>query len=175
MKPIQLFCIAFALLLWNCANKSTDDIAVNVSISESLNTESLDGRLLLMFADNDEQEPRFQVTEGLNAQPVFGINVESFSSDNTMQFNNEAFGFPYKNLSQIKPGDYYVQALLHTYETFNLSTGHQVKLPMDNGEGQRWRISPGNLYSIPKKITITEQGIENFDIVLDQMLSLIHI
>jgi hypothetical protein len=41
---------------------------------------------------------------------------------------------------------------------------------MDQGEGQKWNRSPGNLYSKPFKITVTENGIENFDIVLDQMI-----
>lgn len=173
MKPYQPFYALVFIFLWNCNSKSNDtlsDVEVSVSISETIDTEALDGRLLLIFADNNETEPRFQVTEGLKAQPVFGINVEDFSSENTMHFNDEVFGFPYESLSKIKPGDYYVQALLHTYETFDLSTGHQVKLPMDNGEGQRWRISPGNLYSTPIKVTVTDNGVENFNVVLDQVI-----
>ncbi|WP_315819620.1 hypothetical protein [Paraflavitalea speifideaquila] len=51
-------------------------------------------------------------------------------------------------------GDYYVQALLHRYETFHRKDGHTVKLPMDKGEGQQWNRAPGNLYSKPVKIHI---------------------
>ena len=68
--------------------------------------------------------------------------------------DRSVFGYPLKSLEDIPDGDYYVQALLHKYETFNLANGHTVKLPMDQGEGQKWNISPGNLYSTPIKIRI---------------------
>ena len=38
------------------------------------------------------------------------------------------------SLSQVKPGEYWVQALLHRYDTFKRADGHTVKLPMDRGE-----------------------------------------
>ncbi|NNL15435.1 MAG: hypothetical protein HKO81_02185 [Flavobacteriaceae bacterium] len=173
MKPAYIFIVLSLILLWNCNSKfseTTSNIKVNVSISDSIDSKPLDGRLLLIFADSSDAEPRFKVGEGLNAQPVFGMNVEGFTSDNDMTFDNEVFGFPYESLSEIKPGNYYVQALLHIYETFNLSTGHVVKLPMDNGEGQQWKSSPGNLYSTPIQIEVTSDGIKNFDIVLDKVI-----
>ncbi len=68
------------------------------------------------------------------------------------------------------PGEYNVQALLHVYETFDLSSGHTVKLPMDNGEGQQWSRSPGNVYSKPFKINVTEKGIHNVAVVMDQVV-----
>ena len=43
-----------------------------VSIDKKLTQENQDGRLVLIFADNDDAEPRFQVSEGLNAIPVYG-------------------------------------------------------------------------------------------------------
>ncbi|MGI9550506.1 MAG: alpha/beta hydrolase-fold protein, partial [Aurantibacter sp.] len=85
-------------------------------------------------------------------------------------FDEEVFGFPYPSLADVPPGEYNVQALLHVYETFNLSTGHTVKLPMDNGEGQQWKRSPGNLYSKPFKISVTENGIQDIDVVMDQII-----
>ena len=61
-------------------------------------------------------------------------------------------GYPITNLKLIPKGTYTIQALLHRYETFNRSDGHQVKLPMDRGEGQHWNRAPGNLYSKPIQI-----------------------
>ncbi|MGC1090721.1 MAG: hypothetical protein WA894_19965, partial [Candidatus Acidiferrum sp.] len=57
-------------------------------------------------------------------------------------------------LRDVPPGEYYVQAVLHRYETFHRADGYTVKLPMDRGEGQHWNIAPGNLYSKPLKITL---------------------
>ncbi len=65
-----------------------------------------------------------------------------------------AFGYPVKSISELKPGEYWIQALLHRYETFRRSDGHTVKLPMDRGEGQQWSRAPGNLYSTPQRINV---------------------
>lgn len=173
MKLFKIEIILVLLLVLSCNENSKhveNSIEINVSFPDTISKESLDGRLLLIFTDNNEKEPRFQVVEGLNAQPVFGINVEDFKVNTFATFTEDVFGFPYESLSKLKPGEYYIQAVLHVYETFNLSTGHTVKLPMDNGEGQHWNTSPGNLFSTPIKISITDDGIENLDIVLDNVI-----
>ena len=166
------FIVIFSLLFINCetTSKKHSSIAVDVSFSESVSTKNIDGRLLLMFSSNNEKEPRFQINEGLNAQLIFGMNVENLAPNEKATFNEAIFGFPVESLEKIKPGTYYVQALLHVYETFHLETGHTVKLPMDNGEGQQWNKSPGNLYSEPIEISVGKNGIENLEIVMNQMI-----
>ena len=173
MKLLKLASVLFSIFILSCnseSRKTENDIAIKIFFSDSISEQSFDGRLLLIFADNDKSEPRFQVSEGLNAQPIFGINVEDFKPNTAVTITQDVFGFPYENLSKLVPGEYFVQAVLHTYETFNLSTGHTVKLPMDNGEGQHWNTSPGNLYSTPFKITVTDNGVENFELVLDNII-----
>ena len=159
-------------LLSSCqpGSAETSQAQVRISFSNAASEESLDGRLLLMFANNDKSEPRFQINAGLNAQPVFGVNAEGLAPGESVTFDQDVFGFPFESLSELEPGDYYVQALLHVYETFDLSTGHQVKLPMDHGEGQQWNRSPGNLYSNPVKITVAEKGKIDLDLVMDQVI-----
>ncbi|MGB3151813.1 MAG: alpha/beta hydrolase-fold protein, partial [Maribacter sp.] len=159
------------LLLLGCqqpAEKPT--ISVKVSFSAEASEVQKYGRLLLMLSNNDEKEPRFQINDGLSGQLIFGMNVDTMNPGDIITFNESVFGYPYSSLADIPPGEYNVQALLHTYETFNLSTGHTVKLPMDNGEGQQWRTSPGNLYSRPFKIRVVDNGIENVEVVMDQVI-----
>ncbi len=171
MKNLSLFLMVCSFLIGCQSNtEQTSKIAINISFSEKIITKKLDGRLLLMLSNNSENEPRFQIGEGLNKQLIFGKNVENLTPGEQITFNEKEFGYPVESLKDIAPGEYFVQALLHVYETFNLSTGQTVKLPMDNGEGQKWDRSPGNLYSKPLKITIGENGIENFNIVLDQII-----
>jgi hypothetical protein len=98
------------------------------------------------------------------------MNANALAPGESVVFDEEVFGFPFESLSDLEAGEYYVQALLHVYETFNLSTGHQVKLPMDNGEGQQWNKSPGNLYSKPVRVTVTENGAVDLDLVMDQII-----
>jgi len=172
MKPYFLFLLIplFSALSCQKSTQNTPNNAVAVSFSQDLNMDSLDGRLLLMFAKNDKTEPRFQINDGLNSQLIFGLNVEAMSAAEQINFDNDVFGFPIQSLSELKEGDYYVQALLNVYETFDLASGHTVKLPMDNGEGQQWNKSPGNIYSKPFKITVGKNGLQDLAIVMDQII-----
>ena len=40
-----------------------------------------------------------------------------------------------------------------------MASGFELKLPMDQGEGQKWNISPKNLYSEPVKIKSKENKL----------------
>lgn len=168
----KLIPISYLLLfcLIGCQPSNEKNNSISVSFTKTIDSEQLDGRLLLMLSNNDEKEPRFQINDGLNTQLIFGMNVDGMASGETITFGDSVFGYPYSSLSDVPPGEYNVQALLHVYETFNLSTGHVVKLPMDNGEGQQWNRSPGNVYSKPFKIKVTEKGIQNVDVVMDQVV-----
>ncbi len=171
MQKLYLSFILLFFILTGCQTEKANNsnFSINISFSEKVQQKNLDGRLLLMFSKNNETEPRFQIG-GLNSQLIYGVNVEDLSPGKKVKIVDDIFGFPIENIKDVQPGEYYVQALLHVYETFNLSTGQTVKLPMDNGEGQHWNKSPGNLYSKPVKITITKNGIENLDIVMDQVI-----
>ncbi|NNJ89796.1 MAG: hypothetical protein HKP53_10365 [Eudoraea sp.] len=165
---IPLFCIS----IMACKQQQPSIYTANIQITfpTSASEEPNDGRLLLLFSKTNEQEPRFQINGGLTTQLIFGMNVDQMAPGEYISFDDQALGYPYSSMSEVPPGEYWVQALLHVYETFNLSTGQTVKLPMDNGEGQQWNRSPGNLYSTPVKITISENGIEPLDILMDQKI-----
>lgn len=170
MKLTIFLPLVLLAFLTNCKPETSKTTNITVSFSDAVSAEQLDGRLLLMLSSNDEKEPRFQIGAGLNAQPIFGMDVEAMSAGQAITFDESVFGFPYQSLADLPAGEYNVQALLHTYETFNLSTGHTVKLPMDNGEGQQWNRSPGNLYSEPFKIRVGEDGIQDVAVTLDKII-----
>ncbi len=111
----------------------------------------LDGHVVLVIADNNRQEPRQQVNEGLGTQQIFGADVDGGRS---VTIDGDTLGYPRAGLDQIPAGEYYVQAVLNIYETFHRADGHVVKLPMDQGEGQHWNRKPGNLYNEPVKVRI---------------------
>jgi hypothetical protein len=171
MKIINriLSIISFLVIMAGCQQKAKGPL-FTVSFSEDILQEARDGRLLLMLSTNDENEPRFQISDGPNTQLIFGLNVEDMKPGQKITFDASVFGYPYESLKDIPPGDYQVQALLHVYETFNLSTGQTVKLPMDNGEGQQWNRSPGNLYNEPVKVRVDPGSSSAVDIVMDQVI-----
>jgi hypothetical protein len=139
--------------------------AIAVRLGANAGGPPLDGRLLLLIAKDDKREPRFQIsaTSPSTAQ-VFGIDVEALKAGDERTFDGGVLGYPIESLSQLPAGEYTVQALLHKYETFRLSTGHTVKLPMDRGEGQQWSIAPGNLYSAPQRVRLDGRGAIRLDL-----------
>ncbi len=141
-----------------------------MSFSDELSDEALDGRVLLIISDRGEPEPRFQVSAGRNAPQVFGIDIEELPPGTEAVIDGAVFGFPHASLNDVPTGDYYVQAVLHRYETFQLATGHTVKLPMDRGEGQRWNRAPGNLYSTPQQLHVDPSSAQRMSIALDQVI-----
>ena len=162
--------LLFLFIGCNPVKRAGQEVAIGVSFPDSVSEMSLDGRLLLMLSSDPSSEPRFQINSGLNTQLVYGMNVEGMRAGQVVSFDRDAYGFPYESISEVPPGEYHAQALLHVYETFNLSTGHMVKLPMDNGEGQQWNRSPGNLYSKPVKVTVGDNGISGIQLAMDQKI-----
>lgn len=149
-------------------NAPQTNLRFAVSFPSDRSNSPLDGRMLLLISKNNDREPRFQINEDLNTQQVFGIDVEGLKPGVEAVFDNDAFGYPVRSLAHVPPGEYWVQALLHRYETFKRSDGHTVKLPMDRGEGQQWSRAPGNFYSKPQKLTIDPRKAETISLKLDQ-------
>jgi hypothetical protein len=137
-----------------------------IAFPRERSAQPLDGRLLLLLSTDASEEPRMQINISPNTQMVFGIDVDGLAPDEVAVVDAEVYGYPVRSLRDVKPGEYYVQAVLHRYETFRRSDGHTVKLPMDRGEGQHWNIAPGNLYSKPQKITLSAET--SLKILLDQ-------
>ena len=142
----------------------------SVTIANPLHIGALDGRLLLLLSKNDSKEPRFQISDAANTQMVFGVDVDNWQPKTTQLVSVNAFGYPIEKIKYVPAGDYYVQVLLHKYETFNLQTGNTVKLPMDRGEGQHWNTAPGNIYSKPVKIHFDPASANEIQLELSQVI-----
>ncbi|MFT4154163.1 hypothetical protein [Parafilimonas sp.] len=163
MKKIFLF----SLMLITCICKAQ---TFRISVADSLKQPVLDGRLLLLLSKNDKAEPRFQVNDAASTQLVFGITVDQWQPGGDQLIDMHAFGYPLERLSDVPAGEYYVQVLLHKYETFHLQTGQTVKLPMDRGEGQHWNLAPGNIYSTPVKIYFDPKTSNEVHLVINNII-----
>lgn len=171
LKKLGLFITVCALAACNAPSKGpTAKDGVTLRVASDVSEQALDGRILLIFAKEGEQEPRFQVRADIKGAQVFGMDVDGLTPGMSLSFNPN-FGYPKQMLADLPAGEYVVQALLHKYDTFNLATGHTVKLPMDQGEGQQWNRSPGNIYSVPQTVQIDAgKGGSGLQIVLDQVI-----
>lgn len=162
MKIISFFLFLSVSITINAQTSFT------VSFPAKISNESFDGRLILMLSKNNKEEPRFQIADGPSSQLAFGMDVENWKAGTVRTFTSNFFGYPIESLKDVPKGEYYVQALLHKYETFHRKDGHVVKLPMDRGEGQQWNQAPGNIYSKPLKIKFDPNSKTTVRILLEQ-------
>jgi len=169
LLPAIVF-LAFPSSGWTKGEGQDSNFCFAISFPQEQSKEALDGRMLLMISTDKTNEPRFQISDGPKAQLIFGIDVDGLKPGETAIIDSAVFGFPLKSISEIPAGEYWVQALLHRYETFHRSDGHTVKLPMDRGEGQHWNLAPGNLYSTPCLVEIDPGKKETIKIVLDKKI-----
>jgi hypothetical protein len=163
---------AIVLALAACAPAGQQDTPLEfaVSFDESMSAEALDGRVLLILSKHEEPEPRFLVSSGLSGAQIFGVDIDRLAPGEEAVIDADIFGYPNESLAGVPPGEYTVQAVLHKYETFNLSNGKTVKLPMDRGEGQHWNRAPGNFISTPQTIRVDPGRAERIAIQLDQTI-----
>jgi len=165
--------LAFGLATLGCQpgqDESGTRLRFSISYPQERSRTPLDGRVLLMVSKDESAEPRFQISDDADTQQIFGIDVDGLKAGEAAVIDGRVFGYPRTSIAGIPAGEYYVQALLHRYETFRRSDGHTVKLPMDRGEGQHWNLAPGNLYSIPQKVRIDPASREVISILLDQVI-----
>lgn len=174
MKRLLPFVFLVFLFGMKCSSPEKTEQAVgmkfSVTFTKELSDQAQDGRLILMLSTNGMAEPRNQISFGLKTQLAFGVDVEGIQSGQEIIVDATAFGFPVRSLKDIPKGDYYIQALLNRYETYHLKTGHTVKLPPDQGEGQHWNSKPGNFYNRPFKVSFDPSKNETIGVVLDQKI-----
>ncbi len=126
----------------------------SVTFPREVSAQPLDGRILLVLSTDPGDEPRNQIDDTPRTQIVFGLTVDGWQPGQPAVVDQSAWGYPIRSLKDVPTGVYTVQAVLNKYETFHRGDGKTVKLHMDQGEGQHWNISPGNLYSKPQKVTV---------------------
>ena len=162
MKALKIFNFFFLFTLFACSKN--ENPIIEVTYNNKLSNESFDGRLLVMISKDSSKEPRFQINDTEDTGILVGKNVENWKSGNVEGFYSKTLAYPIENLGELDNGEYFIQALLHKYETFNLSNGKTVKLPMDQGEGQHWNTSPKNIYSKPIKINFKKNTTVKIEI-----------
>jgi hypothetical protein len=120
-----------------------------------------------------EREPRLQFGKSggqYRSTPFFGEDVEGLKPGQRAVVGGASIGYPVERLADLPAGDYFVQGMLNVYTTFHRADGHVLKMHMDQWEGQNPPISPGNLYSEPKKIHVDPASTEPIQLVLDRKI-----
>jgi enterochelin esterase-like enzyme len=141
--------------------KPAGAIKFAITVDPAVRAEPVSGRILLLLSRTGSFRP------GINGTPVFGLNVDDLKPGARIYLDENAFGYPVRSLREIPEGNYSIQVWLNVYTTFKRWDGKVVKLHMDQGEGQNWRRSPGNLYSDPVQVHVASGSVEPASISLN--------
>ncbi len=151
-------------------SEGSEPFRIEVSFPAALDTKPADGRVLLVISRRDTPEPRLAQLRGLNAQPIFGVDVDGLAPGQPAVFDVATRGWPVESLRDIPAGDYFVQAVLNVYTTFKRADGHTINAHMDRWEGQNWRTSPGNFISDVTKVRLDPNAGGVVKVALSKML-----
>ena len=157
MRPLRPLAL-LALVLPSAAQ------SVSIRLSPDVSEEPVNGRVLLMLSRTERFRP------GENGTPIFGVDANELAPGEAVVVDAGVLGHPVRSLREVPAGDYQAQAYLHVYTTFERADGHVVQLPMDRGEGQSWRRSPGNLFSRPTLVRIDPESDQPAEVLLDQVI-----
>ncbi|MEO1262009.1 MAG: hypothetical protein AAFZ15_24610 [Bacteroidota bacterium] len=170
MKNLLFLTLLLTFCTAHIVSSQTNDLTFSISFSEEIESNKLDGRVLLFISKHDDSEPRRQIDDGVQTAQVFGVNANKLAPGQAVEIGASVFGYPLRSINLLPPGEYYIQGFLNRYDTYNLSTGHSVKLPASWAAGQRFNNEPGNLYSRPQKVMIDPDKGGKIEIVLTEKL-----
>lgn len=165
----QFTLLCLLLLLGSCkANIEVASPRFDISFPASTYDEPLTGRMFLIFAHQDETEPRLQV--GRYGVQFFGVDFEQLRPGDSVTIDGSTLGYPTEFLKDLASGSYYVQAVLNKYTRFDRSDGHTLWMHMDQWDGQNWRRSPGNLYSEIQHLDLDPKARDTFAFEVTQVM-----
>jgi enterochelin esterase-like enzyme len=84
------------------------------------------------------------------------VDVHDLAPEKPVVIDGSTLGHPVRTLYDLPAGEYWVQAFFNVYTECKRADGAVVWVHLDQGEGQDWKRSPGNLYSKPRKLTIPD-------------------
>ena len=127
-------------------------LTFEISYAKEANAGPITGRVYAIIARNDSRQPYLQT--GYTGQPIWGKNIFALKPGISAVIDETVFGHPLHSISEIPPGEYFVQGFVNLYTEFKRSDGHTLWMHKDRWEGQNWKRSPGNMFSNARKVSI---------------------
>lgn len=124
---------------------------VKVALSPSIQAKDISGRLSVMFASR-KTPPPIHGPNWFRPEPFFAVEVRELAAGETVGIDDAADGYP-GPLSQIPPGQYFVQAIL--------DSDFQHAHPKDG---------VGNIYSSVQDVHVVSGQPLSLELTLDQVV-----
>jgi hypothetical protein len=122
-----------------------------VTVAPSVHTGPLTGRLIVAVSRRDQPEPRLAL--GPQGPAIYGVELDRLRPGQTAIVDDRAVGYPMR-LSELPPGEYFVQALVIPYERVQRADGHTIWVRMNDGTVEAFNRAAGNLYSEVQRVSL---------------------
>lgn len=160
LKKCLILLAAVSSLAWGQQATTT----FSISFDPAVGNEPLSGRIILLLSRTQQFRP------SENGTPFYGVDVNDLKPGARAVIDADVPGYPVRSLRDLPAGDYFAQAYLNVYTTFHRADGHTIKLHNDQGEGQNWQRSPGNLSSDGQKIHYDPRAGGTVSIVMNRKI-----
>jgi hypothetical protein len=127
-------------------------VAFAVAFPAAAHAQPITGRVYVILSRDSDPEPRLAAGSFGQSVPFFGADVSELKPGAAAIIGDTTLGYPIAHLRDLPAGDYYVQGLLNVYTQVHRSDGKTIWVHWDQGEGQQFNRSPGNLYSAVQRV-----------------------
>lgn len=146
------FCLTAAVALAVSGSAARAQSArFEVTVASSADAQPLTGRLVVAVSKQEKPEPRLLISP--RGPALFAMDLDQLAPGHTAVVDNSAASYP-MNLSDLPPGDYYVEAVVNVYQQFHRTDGHNIWVHMGDGRVEFFNFAGGNLYSDVQKVHI---------------------
>jgi Putative esterase len=142
----QVFSVRFTALIWALVfpmaagarqPAATGSLRFEVRLGSGVRLNGAHGRLLVVLGTRASPEPRSTIGQtGMNAPPLLGTDLVDHGDDTVGVLDAKSEIFPIGGLAELRPGEYFAQAVFHANPDLNLVS------------------APGNLYSPAYKVRL---------------------
>jgi hypothetical protein len=143
-------CVAFASCVQSPPNRA--GVAFALTFPAAAHAQPITGRAYVIISRDSDPEPRLEAGSFVQTVPFFGADVSELKPGTAAIIGDTTLGYPIAHLRDLPAGDYYVQGLLNVYTQVRRSDGKTIWVHWDQGEGQQFNRSPGNLYSAVQRV-----------------------
>ena len=157
--------ILTCLFLWvmSAGSAGAQTPRFEVIIPASVHAAPVTGRLVLIVARSAQPEPRLAISP--QGPAIFGVDLEQLQPGRAAIVDARSTSYP-APLSELPPGDYFVQAVVNVYDRVQRGDGQMLWLPVNDGTIEFFTAAAGNLYSEVKQVRV--EGTEPIRIELTQ-------
>jgi enterochelin esterase-like enzyme len=155
LRPLLAVAVALALtaLARTSGERQSGAAAgprIEIAFSREARTEPVTGMVYVAISRTHQRSPIEQTSP--TGVPLFSQFVEGLAPGASAAIGADDRGHPLQRIRDLPAGEYWMQPFVNVYTRFPRADGKTIWLHNDQGEGQNWKQSPGNLLADPVRV-----------------------